>query len=128
MYETKAETDGYRGGFRRERSAGTQRAQACVFPQGRQGREDLEEGACTWLQPRTGGVETLAGDDTDILADWPLPMRAAAYVFTLLCFMGIVPMALATALGCVIDVLNCAWVLPVGVAAVCVYGYRRCGL
>ena len=66
--------------------------------------------------------------ETDILADRPLPVRAAAYVFTLLCFMGIVPMALATAVGWVIDVLNCAWVLPVGVAAVCVYGYRRCGL
>ena len=112
MYETKAETDGYRGGFRREQSTGARRAQACVFPQGRQGREDLEEeGACTWLQPRTGSVETLAGDDTDILADWPAPVRAAAYVFTLLCFMGIVPLALATA-----------------VVAVCVYGYRRCGL
>ena len=70
----------------------------------------------------------MAGDDTDILADWPLPVRAAAYVFTLLCFMGIVPMALATAVGWVIDALNCAWVLPVGVVAVCVYGYRRCGL
>lgn len=128
MYETEAETDGYRCGFRREQSIGAQRAQTRVFPQGRQGREDLEEGACTWLQPRTGSVEPLAGDDTDILADWSVPVRVAAYVFTLLCFMGIVPMALATAVGWVIDVLNCAWVLPVGVAAVCVYGYRRCGL
>ena len=70
----------------------------------------------------------MAGDDTDILADRPLLVRAAAYVFILLCFMGVVPMALATAVGWVIDVLNCVWVLPVGVAAVCVYGYRRCGL
>ncbi len=49
------------------------------------------------------------------------------YVLVCLTITGVVPMAAAALLIWVIDALGCAWVLPVGLAAVCAYGYRRCG-
>lgn len=88
----------------------------------------MEGGACGRLHPSACSVETLAGDDTDILAGWPCPARALAYVVAALCVSGIAPTALAELAIWAIDTLSCAWVLPVGVVAACVYGYRRCGI
>ena len=107
MYEqkTKQETDGYCGGFQKA-SRAAEAVAARVLPQGRQGREGMEEGAC-------GRVE---------------PVRAVGYVLICLTITGVVPLAAAALLIWAVDALGCAWVLPVGLVAVCAYGYRRCGL
>ena len=129
MYEqeTKQETDGCRGGFQKASRAAEAMA-ARVLPQGRRGREGMEESACGRVEPPACSVVTLASDDTSILADWPRPVRAMGYVLICLTITGVVPLAAAALLIWVVDALGCAWVLPVGLVAVCAYGYRRCGL
>ena len=126
MYEqeTKQETDGYCGGFQKA-SRAAEAVAARVLPQGRQG---MEEGACGRVEPPACSVVTLDSDDTSILADWPRPVRAVGYVLICLTITGVVPLAAAALLIWAVDALGCAWVLPVGLVAVCAYGYRRCGL
>lgn len=90
-----------------------------------------ERGVRARLQPCAGGVETFAGNDTDIIAaieGAPRPIRWIAYAFGLLCFTGVAPMALAAAVIGLFDALDCWWVLPAAFAAVCVWAYRRCGI
>lgn len=132
MYETrheaKAETDGCCGGFLAKEGREARRAPAGVLlADGARGPHCEEIGACGRMEPYAGSVETLGGNDTGILADWPRPVRVVGYVFIALCITGVVPMAAAALVIWVIDALGCAWVVPVGIVAACAYGYRRCG-